>query len=110
MEASNTTFETSSYPSRKRPRYEVDDQPSANTQLIDGINIVDDESSQPKFVKLLNNSTQDISLNGCVLKRKIGSQSYEFKFPKGMALKAGATTTVRQKENESFSRSFSLFL
>jgi len=92
--ASNTTFEGSSYPSRKRPRYELDDQPSINTQLIDGINIIDDESSQPKFVKLINNSKQDVALNGWILKRKVGSQSYEFKFPKGMVLKAGATTTI----------------
>jgi len=91
---SNTTFETSSYPSRKRPRYELDDQPSVNTQLIDGINIIDDESSQPKFIKLINNSKQDIALTGSVLKRKVGSQSYEFKFPKAMVLKAGATTTI----------------
>ena len=93
--ASNTTFEASSYPSRKRPRHEVDDHPLINTQLLDGINIIDDDSAQPKFVKLINNSTQDIALNGCLLKRKVGSQSYEFKFPKGMVLKAGATSTVR---------------
>ena len=95
--ASNTTFESSSYPSRKRPRYDLDDQPSINTQLIEGINIIDDESSQPKFVKLINNSKQDVALHGWILKRKVGSQSYEFKFPKGMVLKAGATTTVRDK-------------
>lgn len=97
--ASNTTFESSSHQSRKRPRYEVDDQPSTNvnSQLLDGINIIDDESSQPKFVRLLNNSTQDISFSGWVLKRKVGSQSYEFKFPKTMILKAGATSTVRRK-------------
>jgi hypothetical protein len=95
--ASNTTFETSSYPSRKRPRYEVDDQPPINTQLLDGINIIDDESAHPKFVKLVNNSKQNLALNGHVLKRKVGSQTYEFKFPKGMNLKAGATTTVRDK-------------
>jgi len=93
--ASNTTFESSSYPSRKRPRYDSSERPSVNTQLLDGINIVDDESSQPKFVKLINNSKQDVALNGWVLKRKVGAQSYEFKFPKGMHLKAGATTTVR---------------
>ncbi len=93
----NTTFESSSQPpSRKRPRYEPDDHPSVNTQLIEGINIIDDESSQPKFVKLINNSKQDVALHGWVLKRKVGSQSYEFKFPKGMVLKAGATTTVRK--------------
>jgi lamin B len=91
----NTTFEaSSSQPSRKRPRYDPDDQPSVNTKLIDGINIIDDESSQPKFVKLINNSKQDVALHGWVLKRKVGSQSYEFKFPKGMVLKAGATTTI----------------
>ncbi|CAF0904418.1 unnamed protein product [Rotaria sordida] len=90
----STTFDSSSYPSRKRPRYELDDQSSINTQLLDGINIVDDESSQPKFVKLINNCKQDVSFNGWILKRKVGSQSYEFKFPKGMVLKAGATTTI----------------
>ncbi|CAF2475195.1 unnamed protein product [Rotaria sp. Silwood2] len=95
MTATTTgTFESSSYPSRKRPRYELDDQPSMNTQLLDGINIIDDESSQPKFVKLINHSKQDVLLNGWILKRKVGSQSYEFKFPKGMVLKAGATTTI----------------
>ena len=94
--ASNTTFESSILPSRKRPRYEVDDQPSVNAQLLDGINIIDDESLQPKFVKLINNSKQDVAFTGWVLKRKVGAQSYEFKFPKGMALKAGATTTVRK--------------
>jgi hypothetical protein len=96
IDSANTTFETSSHPSRKRPRYEIDDHPVVNTQLIDGINIIDDESSQPKFVKLINNSKQDVALNGWVLKRKVGSQSYEFKFPKGMVLKGGATTTVRE--------------
>jgi len=92
--ASNATFASSSYPSRKRPRYELDDHPSVNTQLLDGINIIDDDSSQPKFVKLINNSKQDVALNGWILKRKVGSQSYEFKFPKGMVLKAAATTTI----------------
>ena len=92
--ASNTTFESSSTQSRKRPRYEVDDHPSVNTQLLEGINIVDDESPQPKFIKLMNNSSQDTSFNGWVLKRKVGSQSYEYKFPKGMVLKGGATSTV----------------
>jgi hypothetical protein len=92
----NTTFETSSQPSRKRPRYDPDDHPSVNTKLIEGINIIDDESSQPKFVKLINNAKQDVALHGWILKRKVGSQSYEFKFPKGMVLKAGATTTVRK--------------
>ena len=67
-----------------------------NTQLLDGINIIDDESSTPKFVKLINNAKQDVSFNGWVLKRKVGTQSFEFKFPKGMILKAGATTTVRR--------------
>lgn len=98
--ASNTTFESSSHQSRKRPRYEIDDQSSTNvnTQLLDGINIIDDESSQPKFIKLVNNSTQDMSFNGWILKRKVGSQSYEYKFPKGMILKAAATSTVRRKD------------
>lgn len=91
---SNTTFETSTLPSRKRPRYESVERPSVNTQLIEGINIIDDESAQPKFVKLINNSKQDVAFNGWVLKRKVGSQSYEFKFPKNMVLKAGATTTI----------------
>jgi hypothetical protein len=95
--ASNRTFESRAYPSRKRPRYDSIERPSINTQLLDGINIIDDESSHPKFVKLINNSTQEIALHGWVLKRKVGSQSYEFKFPKGMVLKAGATTTVRGK-------------
>lgn len=93
--AANTTFESSSYPSRKRPRYDSQEQSSFNIQLIDGINIIDDESAQPRFVKLMNNSKQDVALTGWVLKRKVGSQSYDFKFPKGMVLKAGATTTVR---------------
>ncbi|UJR33637.1 hypothetical protein I4U23_021071 [Adineta vaga] len=92
--ASNATFESSSHQSRKRPRYDPDDHPTINTQLIDGVNIVDDESSHPKFVKLINNSKQDVPMNGWILKRKVGSQSYEFKFPKGMNLKAGATTTI----------------
>ncbi|CAF3323983.1 unnamed protein product [Rotaria sp. Silwood1] len=94
MSTTTSTFDSSSYPSRKRPRYELDDQPSINTQLLDGINIIDDESAQPKFVKLINNSKQDVSFNGWMLKRKVGSQSYEYKFPKGMVLKAGATTTI----------------
>jgi len=92
--AANTTFDSSSTRSRKRPRYDSDDHASVNTQLIEGMNIIDDESSQPKFVKLINNSKQEVALNGWVLKRKVGSQSYEFKFPKGMVLKAGATTTI----------------
>ena len=99
IDTSNTTFETSVQPSRKRPRYESVERPSVNTtQLIEGINIIDDESAQPKFVKLINNSKQDVAFNGWILKRKVGSQSYEFKFPKGMVLKAGATTTVRLVE------------
>ena len=97
--ASNTTFESNSTHSRKRPRYEVDDQAPVNTQLLEGINIVDDESPQPKFIKLVNNSNQDTSFNGWVLKRKVGSQSYEYKFPKGMVLKSGATSTVRRSCN-----------
>lgn len=97
--ASNATFESSAHQSRKRPRYEVDDQPAATTQLIEGINIVDDDSAQPKFVKLINNSTQDVALNGHVLKRKVGSQNYEFKFPKGMVLRAGTTSTVSWKKS-----------
>lgn len=92
--AANTTFESSSYPSRKRPRFDSSEQSSSTTQLIEGINIVDDDSAQPKFLKLINNSKQDVALNGCVLKRKVGSQAYDFKFPKGMVLKAGATTTI----------------
>jgi hypothetical protein len=94
--ASNRTSETRSYPGRKRPRNESVEHPSINTQLLDGINIIDDDSSQPKFVKLINNSSQEVALNGWVLKRKVGAQLYEFKFPKGMVLKAGATTTVRE--------------
>ncbi|CAF3997689.1 unnamed protein product [Rotaria magnacalcarata] len=43
---------------------------------------------------LMNNSKQDVSFTGWVLKRKVGSQTYEFKFPKGMVLKGGATTTI----------------
>ncbi|CAF4029630.1 unnamed protein product, partial [Rotaria sordida] len=43
---------------------------------------------------LINHSNQEINLNGWILKRKVGSQSYEFKFPRGMILKAGATTTI----------------
>lgn len=97
MEASNTTFDSStSQQSRKRPRYELDEQPTINTQLLEGINIIDDESAQPKFIKLVNNSNQDTQMTGWILKRKVGSQNYEYKFPKGMVLKAGATTTVRR--------------
>lgn len=92
--ASNRQYESSSHQSRKRPRYEFSERSSLNTKLLDGINIVDDESSQPKFVKLINNSNQDVLFNGWILKRKVGSQSYEFKFPRGMNLKAGATTTI----------------
>lgn len=110
--ASNATFDSSTLPSRKRPRYDRDDVPIAatavNTQLLDGINIIDDDSTQPRFVKLVNNSKQDVAMNGWVLKRKVGSQSYEYKFPKGMTLKGGATTTVSRssdsagKRNEPF--------
>ena len=107
--ASNTTFETTSHPSRKRPRYEVDDLPSLNTQLIEGINIIDDENAQPKFVKLINNSKQDVAFQGWVLRRKVGSQSYEFKFPKGMVLKAGATTTVSNHRCLCYSETKILF-
>jgi len=99
--ASHTTFESSGYPSRKRPRYSADDRihsASSSQHLLDGINIIDDDSAHPKFVKLINNSNQDLSLNGWVLKRKVGTQSYEFKFPKGMVLKAGATTTIWSSE------------
>jgi len=96
--ASNVTTTSSSRTSesrsRKRPRYDSVERPSINTQLLDGINIIDDDSSQPKFVKLINNSSQEIALNGWILKRKVGSQLYEYKFPKGMILKAGATTTI----------------
>jgi len=92
--AANTTFESSSTRSRKRPRYESGEHASVNAQLIEGVNIIDDESSQPKFVKLVNNSKEEVALTGWILKRKVGSQSYEFKFPKGMVLKAGATTTI----------------
>jgi hypothetical protein len=94
--ASNTTFESSINPSRtKRARYDPDDRLASGSRLLDGINIVDDDSAHPKFVKLINNSSVDVSLNGWVLKRKVGSQSYEFKFPRGMVLRASATTTVR---------------
>jgi len=93
---SNRTSETKSYSGRKRPRYDSVERPSINTQLLDGINIIDDDSAHPKFVKLINNSNHEVALNGWVLKRKVGSQLYEFKFPKGMVLKAGATTTVRE--------------
>lgn len=79
---------------RKRTRYDSTERPSFGNQLLDGINIIDDDSSQPKYVKLINNSNQEIALNGWVLKRKVGTQLYEFKFPRSMVLKAGATTTV----------------
>jgi len=69
-----------------------------HSQLLDGINIIDDDSAHPKFVKLVNNSNQDVTFTGWVLKRKVGSQSYEFKFPKGMVLKAGAKTTIWSSE------------
>jgi hypothetical protein len=91
-----TTTSSRIQSSRKRPRYDSIERPSINSQLIDGINIIDDDSSHPKFVKLTNNSNQQVALTGWALKRKVGSQSYEFKFPKGMVLKAGATTTVRR--------------
>ncbi|CAF0923826.1 unnamed protein product, partial [Didymodactylos carnosus] len=116
---SNTTFDTSSYPThrQKRPRYEdfstsatsasshqVTDlltrtlnagvASSMHQQLLDGINIIDDESSHPKYVKLVNNTSQDLQLNGWVLKRKVGNQTYEHKFQRGMLLKAGATSTI----------------
>ncbi|CAF3613481.1 unnamed protein product [Rotaria sordida] len=91
---SSRTFDSSTYPSRKRLRYEPDERLSIHSHLLDGINIIDDDSSHPKFVKLINNSNQEINLNGWILKRKVGSQSYEFKFPRGMTLKAGATTTI----------------
>ena len=43
-------------------------------------------------------------MNGWILKRKVGAQLYEFKFPRGMVLKAGATTTVRKTKYIDFSR------
>ncbi|CAF3564267.1 unnamed protein product [Rotaria socialis] len=92
--ATNRTCENSSYPSRKRPRHDLDERSSIRTQLLDGINIIDDDSTHAKYIKLINNSNQDISFNGWILKRKVGSQSYEFKFPRGMILKVGATTTI----------------
>ncbi|UJR13623.1 hypothetical protein I4U23_000636 [Adineta vaga] len=91
---SNRAYDSRSQQSRKRPRNESTERPFVNTQLVDGINIVDDESAHPKFVKLINNTSQEITLAGWILKRKVGSQSYEFKFPRGMLLKAGATTTI----------------
>ncbi|CAF3715840.1 unnamed protein product [Rotaria sp. Silwood1] len=92
---SSRLYETSSYPSRKRLRYEPDERLSSiHSHLLDGINIIDDDSSHPKFVKLVNNSNQEINLFGWLLKRKVGTQSYEYKFPRGMILKAGATTTI----------------
>lgn len=93
--ATTTSQRTADSRTRKRPRYDSVERTSSNTQLLDGINIIDDDSSQPKFVKLINNSNQEVALTGWVLKRKVGSQSYEFKFPRGMVLRAGATTTVR---------------
>ncbi|CAF2079725.1 unnamed protein product [Rotaria magnacalcarata] len=96
--ATNRTYENSSYPSRKRPRHDFDERSSRNTQLLDGINIIDDDSTHAKYIKLINNSNQDIAFNGWVLKRKVGSQSYEFRFPKGMILKVGATTTIWSSE------------
>lgn len=93
--ASNTSFESSIHPTRtKRTRYDADDRSSFNTQLLNGINIIDDDSAHPKFVKLINNSNREITMNGWVLKRKVGSQSYEFKLPRAMLLKAGATSTI----------------
>ena len=65
-----------------------------SNSLLDGINIVEDDSSNPKFIKLINNSGRDVSMNGWVLKRKVASQSFEFKFPRNMALKTGATSTI----------------
>ncbi|CAF1173640.1 unnamed protein product [Adineta steineri] len=91
---STRAFDNRSHASRKRPRYDSIERPSVNTQLLDGINIIDDESSHPKFVQLINNSAREMAISGWVLKRKVGSQSYEYKFPRGMVLKAGATTTI----------------
>jgi len=92
LEESTTTSRSST--GRKRARYDSVERPTTTNQFLDGINIIEDESSQPKFVKLFNNSNQNVALNGWLLKRKVGSQSYEFKFPKGMVLRAGATTTI----------------
>ena len=78
----------------KRPRLELDETASTSSQLLDGINIVDDSSSPAKFIKLINNSSRDVSMSGWILKRRVGSQSFEFKLPRGMNLKAGATSTV----------------
>lgn len=97
LSATTTTSRIQS--GRKRTRYDSTERSSFNNQLLDGINIIDDDSSQPKYVKLINNSNQEIALNGYVLKRKVGTQLYEFKFPRGMVLKAGATTTVSQSMN-----------
>jgi hypothetical protein len=85
--ASNTTFESGIYSTRtKRARYDPDERSSTTMPLLDGINIVDDDSVHPRFLKLINNSKQDLAFNGWILKRKVGSQSFEFKFPRGMIL------------------------
>lgn len=89
-----TTTLSRSSTGRKRARYESVERLTTTNQFLDGINIIDDDSSQPKFVKLYNNSNQDVALNGWLLKRKVGSQSYEYKFPRGMVLRGGATTTI----------------
>jgi hypothetical protein len=100
--ASNTTFESGIYSTRtKRARYDPDERSSTTMPLLDGINIVDDDSVHPRFLKLINNSKQDLAFNGWILKRKVGSQSFEFKFPRGMILRAGATTTVNNNINSS---------
>jgi len=80
--------------STKRSRLDFEDPTSDSSELLDGINIVDDQSSQPKFLKLINNSSRDISMSGWILKRKIASQTFEHKFPRAMTLKSGATTTI----------------
>lgn len=89
-----TTSDLQSTRSSKRLRLDFEDQTSNSSELLDGINIVDDQSSQPKFLKLINNSSRDISMSGWILKRKIASQTFEHKFPRTMTLKSGATTTV----------------
>ncbi|CAF0965054.1 unnamed protein product [Didymodactylos carnosus] len=105
---STTTFDTSSYLThrQKRPRYEDDltlpedlltrtsNASVGHQQLLDGINIIDDDSTHPKYVKLVNNTNQDLQLNGWVLKRKVGNQTYEHKFQRGMLLKSGSTSTI----------------
>lgn len=96
---SGSFFENNQHQTRpKRARYEQEERSTVVHQTSEGIKIVEDDSSHPKFIKLINATNQDYSMSGWILKRKIGSQSFEFKFPRSMILKAGATSTIWSSE------------